>query len=292
MKYRTLNIIKKAALCLVGAMVLTSCEKEDSLKESIFDLEEKEKTELDQWIHDNYVIPYNIAATYKWNQAFGYFDKTLTPPKVENVKPALQMVKKLWIDTYSELGGPEFVKEIAPRQFHLIGSYNINGDGTITLGEAGGGARITLFNTDYVDPSDLESIRMFVHTVQHEYVHILNQTKPYNKVAWREIGNGGYTSTWYNESDAGSNNLGFVTPYARKSFDEDFAETASFVLMKTKAEYEAFLNGIQNPEGRKIIEQKVQAVSDYYATKLKIDFMALRDVAEIHTQEVLNGNLD
>lgn len=292
MNYRTINIVKKTALCLFGAVLLTGCEKEEALGESIFDLSEKELTPLDQWIDENYVEPYNISATYKWNQAFGYYDKTLTPPKIENVKPALQMVKKLWIDSYTEIGGRTFVKETAPRQFHLIGSYNINGDGTITLGEAGGGARITLFNTDYVKSDDLESIKQFVHTVQHEYVHILNQTKPYNKNAWKEIGNGGYTSVWYTINDTVSNNIGFVSSYARSNFDEDFAETASFVLMNSKQEYEDFLNGIKNKEGRRIIEEKINAVSEYYRTKLKMDFFALRDAAERNTNEVLSGNLD
>lgn len=293
MKYTFKNIGKYVAFGLLGGMLLTACEKEDSLGETIFDLEEKELNELDQWIHDNYVEPYNISATYKWNQALGYYDKTLYPPKVENVKPALQMVKKLWIDTYTELGGETFVKRIAPRQFHLIGSYNFNGDGTITLGEAGGGARITLFNTDYVKHDDLESIRMFVHTVQHEYVHILNQNKDFDKSSWQAASTlGGYTSNWYAILDeTESHALGFVTNYARSNFVEDFAETASFILMKSKQEYEDFLAGV--PEaGRAIIKKKEGIVVSYYKNQFGIDFFKLRDAAERNTQDVIDGNFE
>ncbi|TDS55928.1 substrate import-associated zinc metallohydrolase lipoprotein [Myroides indicus] len=287
-----LNIVKSLGLLSVISAAFISCENDNDLGPSIFDLTEKPKTELDQWIYDNYTKDYNIAATYKWNQAFGYYDKTLFPPKEENVKPALQMVKKIWIDSYTQAGGEDFVKKIAPREFHLIGSYNYDPDlQTVVLGEAGGGARITLFNTDYVEHHDLESIRTFVHTIQHEYVHILNQTKDYDRVTWSKISPGGhYTNSWYLYSDEESNNLGFVTNYARSNYDEDFAETASFVLLNTKAEWEAFLNDISEPEGRKKIESKVEQVVRYYKEQLKIDFWQLRDFAEQNTDDVVNDN--
>ncbi|MDR0229299.1 MAG: putative zinc-binding metallopeptidase [Flavobacteriaceae bacterium] len=288
---KVMNLVKKAGFLTVLGVSLTSCEKEPALKESIFDITEKPMSQLDQWIHDSYVDPYNIRATYKWNQAFGYYDKTLYPPKIENVEPALRMVKKLWIDTYTEIGGERFVKRIAPRELHLIGSYNVNSNGTITLGEAGGGARITLFNVDYVKYNELQSINMFIHTVQHEYVHILNQSKPYDKEAWSKISKGGlYTSSWYLVDDEESNELGFVTSYARSNYDEDIAETTSFILLKSKADWEAFLAGLKSEQARKDILAKVDIVVKYYEEQFDIDFWKLRDAAERNTNEVLNGN--
>ncbi len=290
---KVFNIANRIYFFAILGLSLTSCDNDNKLdSESIFEIkDEGPKTELDQWIYDNYTKPYNIAATYKWNQAFGYYDKTLYPPKLDNVQPALQMVKKIWIDSYTQAGGEDFVKYIAPREFHLIGSYNRNDDGTITLGEAGGGARITLFNVDYVKHDERESIDMFVHTVQHEYVHILNQTKRYDKESWAKISSGGlYTSAWYLIDDEESNELGFVTSYARLNYDEDIAETASFVLMKKKAEWEAFLNGLKSAKAREDIEKKVAIVVKYYKDQHGIDFWQLRDFAEQNTQDVLDGN--
>lgn len=288
---KVINIAKKAGVLAILGLGLISCEKESALKESIFDDTEKTRNELDQWIHNNYVSTYNIRATYRWNQAIGYYDKTLYPPKVENVKPSLSMVKKLWIDSYTEVGGEDFVKKLAPREFHLIGSYNRNTDGTITLGEAGGGARITLFNVDYVKYDDEKSVNKFIHTVQHEYVHILNQSKPYDKEAWSRISRGGlYTSSWYLAEDEESNELGFVTSYARSNYDEDFAETASFILLKSKADYNKFIRELPNEKAKQDILKKVAIVVDYYKEQFNIDFWELRDAAERNTNDVINGN--
>ncbi|MGL4583680.1 MAG: zinc-binding metallopeptidase, partial [Flavobacterium sp.] len=261
--------------------------------ESIFDTTEKPKTELDKWIDAKYTKTYNIAATYLWDEAMGKPDKTLFPPKVSSVKPALQVIKKIWIDSYTEVGGVDFVKKIAPRQLHLVGSYNLNHNGTIVLGDAGGGARITLYNTDYVDYKDLKSVKEFVHTIQHEYIHILNQTTPYDLNAWNSIAveNGGYTGAWYNETEAASNKLGFVTPYARSNYDEDFAETASFVLLRSDKELKDFISKLQEP-GKSVITRKIAIVEKYFKDQFNMDFYALRDAADRNTTSVVAGNVE
>ncbi len=289
------NIIKGVGLVFTASVLLSACSSDDKLRdESIFDTTEKPKTELDQWIENKYTKPYNISATYLWDESLGKPDKTLFPPKVSSVKPALQVIKKIWIDTYTEIGGEDFVKKLAPRQLHFIGSYNLNHNGTIVLGDAGGGARITMYNTDYINYKSLASVRQFVHTIQHEYIHILNQTKPYDLKAWSKVASlkGGYTSSWYIERDDVSNNLGFVTPYARSNYDEDFAETAAFVLLRSEVEKQAFLKDIKDAEGRKIIEQKFQLVEQYFKNQFDMDFYALRDAAERNTQAVMAGDLE
>lgn len=288
---KIVNILKQVGILAIVGIGFTSCDNDNKLKDSIFNIEEKEGNDTDKWIEKNFREPYNIRATYRWNQAFGYYDKTLYPPNVDNVIPALSMVKKLWIDSYTDVGGEDFIKSIAPRELHLIGSYNRNNDGTIVLGEAGGGARISLFNVDYVKSDNRESITQFVHTVQHEYVHILNQSKPYDKVAWSKISDGGlYTSSWYLYKDPESNELGFVTSYARSNYDEDIAETASVVLLKSKAEWTEFLANIKSEKARQDILKKVDLVVEYYKEQYEIDFWELRDRAEVHTTEVVNGN--
>ncbi|WP_430614969.1 substrate import-associated zinc metallohydrolase lipoprotein [Flavobacterium sp. JP2137] len=286
---KLISFLKTTTFIASFVLVATSCSKEDSLGESRLSLEEAPKTELDQWIDANYRIPYNIRATYKWDQAMGNYDKLLYPPKLESVKPALEMVKKIWLDTYTEVGGASFVKKISPRELHIVGSYNVNNNGTIVLGEAGSGARITLFNADFVDRSKLDDIRQFVHTIHHEYVHILNQTKPYDKQAWSTITPGKYTSTWYLITDVTeSHELGFVTNYARLNVDEDIAETASYILMHTKVEYETFMAGL-SVTARALVQRKVDIVVEYYKSAFDMDFFELRDVAERNTIDAISN---
>lgn len=287
------NFIKGAGIVLTATLMMTACSKEDSLREeSIFDTTEKPKTELDKWIDAKYTQNYNIAATYLWDEAMGKADKTLYPPKISSVKPALQVVKKIWIDSYSEIGGEDFVKKIAPRQLHLIGSYNLNHNGTIVLGDAGGGAKITLYNTDFVDVTNINNVKEFVHTIQHEYIHILNQTKPYDIVAWTNAAKeGGYTSSWYNQTPQASHALGFVTPYARLNYDEDFAETTAFVLERSEQELADFMKDVP-AKGRAIIQQKFDIVEKYFKEQFNMDFYALRDAAERNTNAVVKGDLE
>jgi substrate import-associated zinc metallohydrolase lipoprotein len=90
-------------------------------------------------------------------------------------------VQKIWLDSYKAIAGADFVKTIAPREFVLVGGINLNTTGTITLGLAEGGQRITLFETDNVNKKDRANVKRFVQTIQHEYIHILNQTRPFDE---------------------------------------------------------------------------------------------------------------
>jgi substrate import-associated zinc metallohydrolase lipoprotein len=96
------------------------------------------------------LIPYNINVQYKWNQNLVDNNRFLAPPLQSKVQPALEIVQKIWLDSYKAIAA-DFVKTIAPREFVLVGGINLNTTGTITLGLAEGGQRITLFETDNVN---------------------------------------------------------------------------------------------------------------------------------------------
>jgi substrate import-associated zinc metallohydrolase lipoprotein len=153
---------------------------------------------------------------------------------------------------------------------------------------AEGGQRVTLFETDYIDRTDRANITEFIHTIQHEYIHILNQNKPFNEKAWAVITPVGYTADWYNYSIPASNELGFITSYARSNINEDFAETASVILISSKAEYEDFLNNIKSETAYFALIAKEALVVKYFKDAFDIDFYALRDEAEKNTNAVIN----
>lgn len=280
--YRTL-------LFVAGILTFAACANDDQLGESQLDYTQPEKTALDNWIATNYLNPYNINAQYRWNQNTVDNSRFLFPPMVESVQPALEVVKQIWLDSYTTVGGYDFVKKIAPREIVLVGGVNSNSNGTRTLGIADSGQRITLFEVDYLDTSNRANVTEFIHTIQHEYVHILNQNKPFDEQAWQKISPGDYTGTWHLEVLQNSRNLGFVTNYARNNIIEDFAETASTILTSSKAEYAAILNSITNPIGKAKLQQKEAMVVQYYKDAFNIDFYALRDEAEKNTTIVVNN---
>jgi substrate import-associated zinc metallohydrolase lipoprotein len=281
-QYRTL-------LFVAGILTFAACANDDHLGESQLDYTQPEKTALDNWIATNYLNPYNINAQYRWNQNTVDNSRFLFPPMVESVQPALEVVKQIWLDSYTTVGGYDFVKKIAPREIVLVGGVNSNSNGTRTLGIADSGQRITLFEVDYLDTNNRANVTEFIHTIQHEYVHILNQNKPFDEQAWQKISPGDYTGTWHLEVLQNSRNLGFVTNYARNNIIEDFAETASTILTSSKAEYAAILNSITNPTGKAKLQQKEAMVVQYYKDAFNIDFYALRDEAEKNTTIVVNN---
>jgi substrate import-associated zinc metallohydrolase lipoprotein len=287
-----MKIIKKykMAILAVAVVAFAGCSHEDLLTESQLDLTNPVQTDLDKWITTSYVNPYNMKVQYKWNQNTVDFNRFLYPPQEDKVKPVLEIIQKIWLESYKTIAGPDFVKKIAPREIVLVGGVNLNTTGTITLGLAEGGQRVTLFETDYVDKTDRENVKRFIHTIQHEYIHILNQTKPYDEKALAKITPSGYTANWYATGDSVANEEGFITAYARSNINEDFAEMASVMLINSKAEYEAILAGIDSDQAVADIRAKEAIVVKYFKEAFNVDFYALRDEAEKNTTAVVNGN--
>ena len=282
-KYTTITVL------FLTFATIVSCANDDQTGESQLDYTQPTKTTLDNWIDINYLNPYNINVQYKWNQNTVDNSRYLFPPLVSSVQPALEIVQKIWLDSYKAIGGADFVKKIAPREIVLVGGVNLNSVGTRTLGIAEGGQRVTLFETDYIDRTDRANITEFIHTIQHEYIHILNQNKPFDEKAWTAITPVGYTADWYNYSIPASNELGFITSYARSNINEDFAETASVILISTKAEYAAFLAGIKSPTALAALKAKEALVVKYFKDAFDMDFYALRDEAEKNTNAVITN---
>ncbi|WP_281239179.1 substrate import-associated zinc metallohydrolase lipoprotein [Flavobacterium praedii] len=285
-----MKIVKynKIAVLFLALTVLTACSNDDQVGESQLDFNQPTKTALDNWIGINYLNPYNINVQYKWNQNTVDNSRYLFPPLVSSVQPALEIVQKIWLDSYKTIGGADFVKKIAPREIVLVGGVNLNSVGTRTLGLAEGGQRVTLFETDYIDKTNRANIQEFIHTIQHEYIHILNQNKPFDEKAWAAITPVGYTADWYNYENALSNELGFITSYARSNINEDFAETASIILISSKAEYADFLNNITSDSAYFALIAKEALVVKYFKDAFDMDFYALRDEAEKNTNAVIN----
>ena len=285
---KTLNKYKKLVL-LSAVVLLGSCAGDEPLKESQLDLSTPPKTALDNWIDTNYLLPYNINVQYKWNPNAVDNNRFLYPPIQAKVQPVLEIVQKIWLESYKAVAGPNFVKNIAPREFVLVGGVNLNTTGTISLGLAEGGKRITFFETDNVDKKNRANIKRFLRTIQHEYIHILNQTKPFDEKSMATITPTGYSSAWYNTSDAVALEEGFLTAYAKSNINEDFAETAATILVSSKAEYAAILAAIVSPAARASIKSKEAIVVKYYKDAFNIDLYKLRDEAEKNTNDVINN---
>jgi len=274
------NTLRIWITVVILAFLIAGCSDDDKVSPgSNLDTTPPVRNQLDTWIYDNFTKPYNIEVIYRWSESLIDQNRFLYPPTLDSIQPALNVVKKLWIEPYSsvaEQGYPYIIQKTAPRQIVLVGGRNVNQSGTITLGLAETGKRIILFEIDLLDKGDKPSIIQFIHTIQHEYVHILNQTKPFDEETYGQITPEGYTAQWYNETTEGSREEGFITAYSRASEGEDFAEMASTMLEMSRSEWDDLIDSIPEPGASKI-RQKEQIVVDYYKSEYNIDLYELQE---------------
>lgn len=276
-----------AVLGLFGCLLVINCNKEADLGKSDIDTKTPKLSDLDKWLRSHYTKPYNIDVLYEWDENKTDLNRYLTPPDVKNVLPAMKVVKTIWLDSYSEAGGADFVKKIAPREILLIGGVNLNASGTQTLGLAEGGKRITFFRVDLVDLKDKSEVSRFIETIQHEYAHILTQNVPYDMDAYRKITPDDYTAQWFNESVADSRELGYITSYARSNENEDFAEMIATMLSNDRAGYDAIVNAITSADAKANLRKKEKFIVDYYSKNFNIDIYKLQEVVDKNTDKAI-----
>lgn len=236
------NLIMKSLKYIIGFLMfaLVSCSEEDFVpNETLLGLGGDEQTysEVDNWIYENLTKPYNIDVKYKWDQAELDKNKTLVPINEELVVPVMKTIKKVWIDTYVELVGASFIRQLAPKRFVLVGSPSYNASGSYTTGEAEGGRKITIYRLNWYDNTDKDMIQNIMKTVHHEFAHIMHQTIMY-PTEFKSITPEGYTTSWNNTNDEEAIKLGFVSTYARSTSSEDFVEMIARIAVYGPEWYE------------------------------------------------------
>lgn len=240
---KTLRHIQFCLFALLAGAAFTACNEEDPIDPNA-DIpglggEETVQTETDRWLYENYVVPFNIDVEYKWDATdmMPSIDKQLVPVDEELVIPFMQVMYDVWFSPYEQTAGLDFVKEITPKKVVLVGSPEYE-FGAIKLGQAEGGRKILLLNVNGFDPSDAANVKEFLHTIEHEFAHILHQTVLFDK-NYEKISAGNYLpSGWTSVSDSEARQLGFITPYAMSGKDEDFVEMISMIMVYGREWYE------------------------------------------------------
>ncbi|SFE97039.1 substrate import-associated zinc metallohydrolase lipoprotein [Chitinophaga sp. CF118] len=288
--------IIKTFFFILTVVTLGACSKKDDLSD-IGDIpglggDTWVPTALDQWLLTSFVDTYNIEVKYKWDQFEFELDKTLVPPDEAMVKPALEAIKKVWIDTYVAEAGDLFFRRYSPKFLILCGSASWNVDnGTVTLGTAEGGRKVVLYSiNDFrtkgmpgYKPSDSSVIKQIFHVIEHEFGHILHQTILYPP-AFKQISTGHYTANWNNISDAEALSTGFISPYAMSGYDDDFVETVSLMLINGRSTFdemvnsipEGTVNGVTKEAATAALRQKEAMVVGYFKSAWNIDFYSLQ----------------
>ena len=160
----------------------------------------------------------------------------------------------------------------------MVGSPQFNDDGTLVLGEAESGRKVTLFVINEFDSRNIFQVKEMLHTIHHEFAHILHQTVLYPR-EYKQITPSGYTASWYNTSDQAALNLGFITPYARASADEDFVEMIATMLVEGRDGFDQIVSQA-SPEGQALLRKKEAIVIGYFQDTWHIDFRTLQELTD------------
>ncbi|MBQ7462868.1 MAG: hypothetical protein IJS63_11630 [Bacteroidaceae bacterium] len=246
-------MMKKTIYILsVAAVVLSvcSCRNDDDFSESIFDTTKEAVDQnsatapFDQWLYDNFVVPYNLDIQYRFNMPASKLEYQLSPADYKKSQLLAYFIKYLFYDVYSKYAGDEFMKKYGPRIIHFIGSPAYSPTtGTEELGYASGGVKITLIKvnemkmwtpTNQYTAADIDHLNEYqFHTMHHEFSHILHQTKSY-PVTFGQITPGDYDGRdWQKRDSVKSHSLGFITQYGSSATYEDFVETLSCTITNT-----------------------------------------------------------
>jgi substrate import-associated zinc metallohydrolase lipoprotein len=286
MKKKIFTFFFTAVLILI---VNASCDKEDDVNAPIITHTPSEDA-LDQYIQTNYTDEYGIAVRYKFVDRYVDQNKRVTPPKLEVVQPMLDFLNEYWIEPFTTVAnGDAFFRDHVPAEVIFIGSTIYNADGTVTLGTADAGARITLTEVNFIDVEDDAWIFRQLGTIYHEFAHIMHQR--YNLPAgWQNISPQGYTSlgSWYNLTDDEALQRGFVSPYGTSTFNEDFAELVAFLLYDPDF-YEKYIEDeegcvtaecVAKNDGRAKLRVKYNAALSHYKQNTGVDLLKVRDIIQ------------
>lgn len=291
MKTIKLFFIITAITCLFGC-------SEDSLDpNSIFNTDPTEQNEFDKWIMQHYTKPFNVQFNYRYDANEIDNRYNLVPAEYNKSIALAKMIRYVWIDSYSELCGENFIKTYCPRLLQLVGSVAYDSQGSMILGSAEGGKKITLYNVNSIDIDnpDLEMLNFwFFKTMHHEFGHILQQNKNYS-TDFNLISASDYRAgDWVNLKDENAPQYGFVSGYASKEANEDFVEILSIYVTNTETYWEDLLDA-GGEDGASIILAKFDIVKTYLKNSWKIEIDDLREIvlrrsAEINTLDLKSLN--
>lgn len=273
--------------------------------------------------HPNDVFLYNnngeslyerlgISLLWRWDDNYIRAHQRATAVREDVVINSAKLIDYLWVGSFEAQGkaGEDFIKKYSPPEIVLIGSYIYNDDGTILLGFAESGVRITLLNMNAFDFQDigwlLNTSSGVVPVILHEFSHIIHQKNDIPD-GFREISDSYLGSSWSNGvSFYDAIKLGMVRNYATMNEYEDFCEIVSHYVSLPQAVFDYYFidqedcsvysnyNDIvecsELNEGRQKISRKLELTKKYFSDKFDIDLSKVRDTIQTRTNKVIQLN--
>ncbi|MCT7904911.1 Uncharacterised protein [Candidatus Ornithobacterium hominis] len=280
----------KITSMLLGAFLLLGGCQEDNVDKNVdvITVDDRQQTEFDEYLKTIFTDKYNIKFIYKWDDKESDTNYALVPARLSKSVQMANIVKYLALDAYESVAPDDFLKKYFPKTIMLVGSAAYRNNGTMVLGTAEGGVKITLYDVNKLNDiqgkteEELQPIiqrlfEFYFRTIFHEFSHILHQTVDYTP-AFQQISETDYVGGEWNKAweDGESLKKGFISDYSSKERNEDFVELIAHYITTSPEKWEEKLNAA-GKEGATKINQKMNIISTYMEEKWSIDINELRD---------------
>lgn len=267
---------------------LVSCAKEELDPDSVISEQNYVKNDFDRWLYSNFLTPYNIRVQYRFMDTetnMGYY---LSPADYEQSIALAHLIRTICIEPYDEVThSTDFIRKNFPKLIFFTGSPAYTSNGSMLMGSAEGGMKITLYAVDDLNIDEISADLTYFKTLHHEFLHILHHKVPYT-TAFNEISGKLYVgdSCWdVYPTDASALKAGFISRYSATNDKEDFVELASFYVTRSEAVWEDMMN-TAGTEGKAIIDAKFAIVRNYMQKEWGINLDELRDMVLSQTAKV------
>eukprot|EP01029_Cantina_marsupialis_P016103 TRINITY_DN35743_c0_g2_i1.p1 TRINITY_DN35743_c0_g2~~TRINITY_DN35743_c0_g2_i1.p1 ORF type:complete len:297 (-),score=48.47 TRINITY_DN35743_c0_g2_i1:284-1174(-) len=290
-----MNNIKYWLSLAIMIIVLAACTDDDdpNTDVSVISIGTGESNDFDKYLEKIYTEPYNISFQYKLADIESDMNYQLVPATYENSVKMANLVKYLCLDAYEEVAPEGFLKVYFPKMMMMVGSGAYRNNGTVVLGTAEGGLKITLYDINNLDISNVERLyEYYFRTIFHEFSHILHQTKDYttdfDKISSTEYVGGSWNDAWDGKS---SLEAGFISDYSSKETNEDFVELIAHYITNTEESWAAKIEPAGD-SGKAILEQKITIVKSYMKEVWSIDMDDLRAAIQTRAEKLDEQDFD
>lgn len=181
------------------SMALLGCSQEKLSDQSVVDANavQRNQTELDTWIRNEFTLPYGIEVNYRWDGNVAQKGSYTYPPQSKNVRKVLETIKYLWLDVYQmhNIGGKDFMKGKSPIKIYMYGGKNIDENGVELLtNNTTSSAEMYLYDVDNFDDKNYAKVFWLMRSVHHQFAKRLTELFPYQRDKFLSISHNSYVA--------------------------------------------------------------------------------------------------
>lgn len=303
-----MKLIKKLFLPLLLAFSLIGCgssaDEVDPLRPIFTPQDTTTMTETQKYVQNYFGKKFNVDIRYKYEDRLASNQYKLGPTEEAKALRYLNLIRYTFFEVYEKVAPKHFAEKHTIKLLVLFGTLGY-GPSQDLLGEAPQGMilaydinnlEIPWFDvpnrvwSDYT--AAYKKVRdKYISTLYHESAHTLHQETPipseYLKLSISHYKQDNAFIYW---ADRGISPLlaGFVTDYASKSPEEDFAELYGMYMILLPHEWEAMLQEADHKlssdeplTGRQIIERKLAIMKTYLRNNYSLDIDVIRREANL-----------